>query len=103
MSARIALLALALSNLTACTVRVVDFTAISTKNVAVAGEQGPRIKGKDCGFFVAPSMKEAIDDALEKAGPGYDMLVDGVVYQSNNFLLCYKIEGTPVKSKGGAQ
>lgn len=100
---RLALTALVLSGLTGCTARVVDFTAISTKNVQVSGEQGPRIQGKDCGFFFPPSMKEAIDDALEKAGPGYDMLVDGVVYQSSNFMLCYKVEGTPVKSKAAAQ
>ena len=100
---RLALTALVLSGLTGCTVRVVDFTAISTKNVMISGEQGPRIKGKDCGFASPPSMKEAIDDALEKAGPGYDMLVDGVVYQSNNFMMCYFVEGPPVKSKGAAQ
>jgi hypothetical protein len=50
----------------------VDFTAISTKNVMISGEQGPRIKGKDCGFAFPPSMKEAIERWFYRGGPRDD-------------------------------
>lgn len=85
--------------------RVTDFTIISTKNTLLlmnAERQGKRITGEDCHFllFGMPDMKEAIDDAIEKAGPEYDALVDGVVtWQDDFFQTCYKVEGTPIKAK----
>ena len=57
---------------TGCTQRLVDFTAISTKNVKMASsEVGSRVEGADCVpvvFFPLgqPNMKEAIDRAIEK-------------------------------------
>ena len=50
------------------------------------------------------NLKEAVDRAIEKAGPGYDALIDGVVYAVSKFYILfgsfgYKIEGTPIKSK----
>lgn len=95
--------------LTGCTVRVVDFTMISTKNLRVpTKERGPRTTGESCVFvFFIPlgaiNMKEAIDNAIENAGPEYDALVDGVVYNVNkSFIIgqiCIKVEGTPVNTK----
>lgn len=93
--------------LSGCTVRVVDFTVISTKNVSVPTKgKGPRAKGEDCVFsclglpFGIPNMKEAIDRAIENAGGQYDALVDGVVYQkSHPFEICYEVEGTPIDTK----
>lgn len=95
--------------LSGCTIRMVDFTVISTKNARVPSvEKGPRSEGKDCVFVLLfpwgiPNMKEAIDNAIESAGPEYDALVDGVVYLQNyNFLIgvqCYKVEGTPINTK----
>jgi len=94
---------------TGCTIRVVDFTAISTKNVKIPTlEKGPRVVGEDCVVVVLfplgmPNMKEAIDRAIEKAGPEYDALVDGVVYILNHSFLigqqCYRVEGTPINTK----
>ncbi len=49
----------------------------------------PRVTGK--GFTV----KDAIDQAIEKAGPGYDALIDGVIYER---LFKYKVTGTPIKT-----
>ncbi len=85
--------------------RVTDFTIISTKNtllLANADRSAARITGEDCHFllFGMPDMKNAIDDAIEKAGPEYDALVDGVVtWEDDFFQVCYKVEGTPIKAK----
>ena len=93
--------------LVGCTVRLVDFTAISTKNVRMPTKgKGPRVAGRDCiptllaMFGGTPNMEEAIDKAIEKAGPDYDALVDGVVYKTSNPLMdCYKVDGTPINTK----
>ena len=70
--------------------RLVDFTIISSKNVTVdVKKDAPRVSGK--GF----QLKDAIDHAIEKAGPGYDALIDGVVYDG---LFRYKVTGTPIKT-----
>lgn len=85
---------------TGCTARLVDFTIISTKNVKVPQTgRGARVMGKDCSFFGVPNIKEALDKAIEGAGPDYDALVDGVLYQSVFFVKCFKVEGTPINSK----
>jgi hypothetical protein len=96
-----------------CTSRLVDFTVISSKNVEglkfdPAGK-GARVEGSDSVWwflfipFGQPNLKEAIDQAIESAGPGYDALIDGVVYGKFTWMLLvsksgYKVEGTPVKS-----
>lgn len=93
-----------------CTTRLVDFTAISTKNVKVPGgdAKGKRVSGEDCVWIVymplgVPNMKEAIDRAIESAGPEYDALIDGVVYQTQWWAfigqMCFKVEGTPINTK----
>lgn len=95
-----------------CSSRMIDFTVISTKQLehTIPPESiGERVEGRDEGWvllgipFGAPEIKEAIDDALEKAGPasGYNALTDGVLYQTTKFYLVatkirYKVEGTPV-------
>jgi len=95
--------------LTGCTIRLVDFTVISSKNVKLPSKaKGKRVIGEDCipvviVPFGIPNMKEAIDKAIEGAGEDYDALVDGVVYQLNHFFIvgqmCYKVEGTPINTK----
>jgi hypothetical protein len=70
--------------------RLTDFTLISTKNVSLdVKKDNPRIEGK--GF----TIKDAIDKAVENAGPGYDALIDGVIYEG---FLRYKVVGTPIKT-----
>ncbi len=45
------------------------------------------------------NIKDAMDIALEKAGPDYDLLVDGVVrYQSFPFIESIVAEGLAVSS-----
>jgi len=96
-----------------CTSRLVDFTVISSKNVEgmrfdPAGK-GERVEGKDEAWWFLfiplgqPNIKEAVDRAIESAGPGYDALIDGVVYGKYTWMLlvaksAFKVEGTPVKS-----
>jgi hypothetical protein len=95
--------------LSGCTIRMVGFTVISTKNVKIPTvDKGKRVTGEDCVVvflipFGIPNMKEAIDRTIENAGPEYDALVDGVVYQINHSFLfgqqCFKVEGTPINTK----
>ncbi len=92
-----------------CTVRLADFTVLSTKNARIPTEaRGDRVIGQDCAVvFIVPlrniNVKEAIDRAIENAGPEYDALVDGVVSFSNHSFIfgqqCYKVEGTPINTK----
>lgn len=95
-----------------CSRKKLDFTVISTKDLerSIPPEAiGERVEGRDEGWvllgipFGAPEIKEAINDALEKAGPGYgyNALMDGVLYQTTTFYLVatkisYKVEGTPI-------
>jgi hypothetical protein len=88
--------------LSSCNQRLVDFTVISSKNVTLRLSEdgkGPRAEGKDMKFCGRPELKEAIDKALENAGPGYDALIDGVVYQRNEFFKQgWVVQGTPIKT-----
>jgi len=74
--------------LTSC--RLTDFTVISTKNVTLDVKKDAR-RTKAWGWTV----KDAIDNAIEAAGPGYDALIDGVV--SSRFI-GYSVKGTPIKT-----
>ncbi len=98
---------LALS-LNGCTQRIIDFTVISSKNVTLKVDKGaPRVEGIDEVVvflipFGVPNLKEAVDRAIESAGPEYDALIDGVVsYYQYAFIIGkigYKVEGTPIKT-----
>jgi len=91
---------------------LVDFTAISTKNVdwsrATSFERGKaRVKGKDIAHIIIviptgiPNMKEAVDRAIESV-PGGVALLDGVLYHKWFYIpplygqSWYVIEGTPL-------
>jgi hypothetical protein len=92
--------ALALSG---CTVRLVDFTVISTKNaeIGVDRSKGVQTEGKK-GYFlgIGFNLKDALDIALENAGPQYDILIDGVVsYQNLPFVNVVKVKGVAVSSQ----
>ena len=95
--------------LSGCTIRLGDFTVISSKNVKIPTvAKGPRVKGEDCVMVILfpwgiPNMEEATDKAIQSAGPEYDALVDSVLYYVNNSFIigqvCYKVEGTPINTK----
>ena len=77
------------STLQSC--RIVDFTVISSKNVTLdVKKDAPRVSG--WGWTV----KDALDKAIEKSGPGYDALIDGVV--SHGALAGFRVTGTPIKT-----
>ena len=85
-----------------CSYRIVDFTIISSKNHTIRFDmtQGKRVEGKSMGFLgIGTSLKDAMDKALESAGQGYDLLVDGVVQRVDNFFVVgFKVTGTAVRS-----
>ena len=85
-----------------CTRRVIDFTVISTKNVQMSmdKEKGKAVKIKDLkAFGINATLKGAIDKALNTAGPGYDMLIDGVISVSNYYFVAgYRVEGLAVNT-----
>ncbi len=88
--------------LTSCQQRLIDFTVISSKNVTLRlpnEGKGPRTEGKEMKMCGQPMLKAAVDKAIEKAGPGYDALIDGVVYQRNEiFRIGWVVQGTPIKT-----
>ena len=95
-------------SLAACSMRLIDFTAISSKNCDVPGSRGERVQGKHMIWTVlgipvgVPNMKEAVDRAIER-GNG-DMLVDGVLYQKGWSAIVigqmgFVVEGTVVNTR----
>lgn len=87
---------------TSCSYRLVDFTVISSKNhnLNIDKTQGIRVSGSSNGFLgLGASIKDAMDKALQSAGPDYDLLIDGVVRKNDYFLVIgYKVEGTAISS-----
>jgi hypothetical protein len=85
---------------------MIDFTVISSKNVTLRlpdDAKGPKVEGKDMVFcapyFGMPNLKQAVDKAIESAGPGYDALIDGVVFNKSEFFKSgYVVTGTPIKT-----
>lgn len=111
-SARLPAVAFAALLCVGCTGRLGDFTLISTKNVDLSDasidvKAGRRVTGEDCRYIAlfiplgAPSIKEAVDDALEN-GNG-NLLVDEVTFVRSWYLPlvvgenCYIAEGTAVE------
>ena len=93
---------------TGCTTRMLDFTVISSKNVSMKISDdgiGERVEGEHIVFaflgipFGIPNLKSAVDDAIENAGPGYDALMDGVIYMTQSlFKYGYRVVGTPINT-----
>ena len=100
-------------SLTGCTMRLVDFTIISTKNVDLSRAatfkraSDKRVEGKDSVSIIifiptgVPNVKEAIDRAIESV-PGAVALLDGVVSEHYWYIPyiygkdTYVVEGTPL-------
>ena len=100
---KLLILTLLLGSITSCSVRLVDFTIISSKNVNldIDRTQGKKVEGQKAYFLgIGWNIKDAMDEALESAGPEYDLLVDGVVrYGSYPFISSVTVEGTAVSSR----
>ncbi|CAL2081920.1 hypothetical protein [Tenacibaculum sp. 190524A05c] len=97
------LLALTVLTLSSCSVRLVDFTTISSKNVSlnIDRTQGKKVKASKSYFLgIGWNIKDALDLALEKAGNDYDLLIDGVVrYGSYPFIASVSVEGTAISTR----
>jgi len=85
-----------------CSQRLIDFTVISSKNVSIGIDKskGVRVVGKSMQFLMmGVNIKDAMDNALHKAGNGYDLLIDGVVrIEQYPFYGGYVVEGTAVNT-----
>ena len=97
-----AVLALLLVVISGCSVRIVDFTIISSKNhsLAIDKTKGVQTTGDNLQFLgFGTTIKGAMDKALENAGLGYDLLIDGVVYQQSYFFVSgFRVTGIAIKS-----
>ncbi|MDY0779859.1 hypothetical protein [Tenacibaculum sp. IB213877] len=98
-----ALLIIAGLAFSSCTVRLVDFTTISSKNVNLdlSRADGKKVKASKSYFLgIGWNIKDALDLALEQAGQDYDLLIDGVVrYSSYPFVASVSVEGTAVSTR----
>jgi hypothetical protein len=85
-----------------CSQRLVDFTVISSKNHGLKFDKskGVRVTGKSFGFLgIGANIKDAMDKALQSAGPQFDLLIDGVVkMEAYPFINGYVVEGTAISS-----
>ncbi len=93
---------IALITFSSCSQRLVDFTVISSKNVSlkIDKSQGRVVTGTSMGFLgLGANIKDAMDKALQSAGPDYDLLIDGVVrtYQYP-FVSGFKVTGTAIST-----
>jgi hypothetical protein len=99
---KLAVLVVLLSTISSCSYRLIDFTVISSKNVSLKIDktQGIRVSGSSNGLLgIGVSIKDAMDKALQSAGPEYDLLIDGVVKINDYFLVAgYKVEGTAIST-----
>jgi hypothetical protein len=92
-----------------CTIRMADFTVASIKNSNVPAKTvGKSVTGENCVFSWLgiswfgnePNLKEAVDQAMQNAGPDYDALVNMVIYRKNDILKnCYMVRGTAISTK----
>lgn len=86
-----------------CKIILVDFTVISTKNaeIGVDRTKGKPTEGSKAYFLgLGWNVEDAADEALEAAGPKYDLLIDGVVtYSSYPFISIIKVKGVAVCSQ----
>lgn len=83
------------------TIRVGDFTAISTKNIYAKGVDitklpQQRVEGEDIRFLgIGANIKDAVDCALEKSQG--NLMIDAALYvYSAPFVSGYKVRGTVV-------
>lgn len=90
--------------LSACPIRLIDFTVISSKNFPIPSEYKAkkRVRGGECFFLgLGFNLKGAVDKAIENAGSDYVGLVDGVLYYTSYpFVICVDVEGTPITGAG---
>lgn len=102
-------LAVAFFMTSGCAVRVADFSVVSIKNSNIPAKTiGKRVKGENCVTSILgidwlskdPNLREAIDKAMQTAGPDYDAMVETVVYRTSGlWKTCYTVTGTVISTK----
>ncbi|MDO5473367.1 MAG: hypothetical protein Q4F35_08530 [Akkermansia sp.] len=101
--------------LTSCSTRIGDFTLVSTKNIDITKSTykiaPSRVKGVDKKHMIicfptgTPNAKEAIDQAIEAAGPNCVGLSDAVIDHTFWWIpyiygqVYYEAEGNPIMKK----
>jgi hypothetical protein len=68
--------------------------------MSIDKSKGKEVNIKDLkAFGINATIKGALDKAIESAGPGYDLLVDGVIsYSSYWFVSGYRVKGLAVNT-----
>jgi hypothetical protein len=93
-----------------CAIRVADFSVVSVNKQSniPAKSIGKRVSGENCVFsFLGidwlskdPNLKDAIDQAMQSAGPDYDAMVDTTVHRKTGlWSSCYIVKGTVISTK----
>ena len=90
-------------SLSSCTHQVMNFTTLSTSSNSLHFDKslGKPTMGKHLTFLgLGTSAQVAAQNAIQNAGPGYDLLIDGsITIKDNFFTYGYVVEGTAVSSR----
>jgi len=90
-------------SLGSCSKQLIYFTSLSTvsNSLQFANTRGMLTVGKHLTFLgIGSSAQIAAKNALQNAGTGYDILLDGrIIIKDYFFVFGYQIEGRAVSSK----
>lgn len=85
-----------------CSQTLLNYGVMSSANHSIQFDKskGVRVVGKSYGIYgIGASITDAMFEALETAGPQYDLLIDGVVRVENYpIIIVYVVEGTAISS-----
>lgn len=87
-------------SLGACKYPLLNYTVLATRNISAvpSTENLPLVEGSSSGFLgLGATVQKAIDEALEKAGPGYDLLINGQLSEKMYYFLVGWVAGYEVK------
>jgi hypothetical protein len=94
-----------------CAIEQKDYTLVSSYKLNIPSDKlGPKVSGMDCtSFFIFPlgnvrdDEKNAVDKAIESAGPEYNALLNPTIYSVIEYFaigrICIKVEGIAVNVK----
>ena len=77
-----------------CTIKMADLTVVSIKSNNIPAKSiGTRVTGEHCVFSWLgvnwfgndPDLKKALEQAMDKAGPEYDALVEASLSRKNGY------------------
>ena len=94
-----------------CTIKMADLTVVSIKSNNIPAKSiGTRVTGEHCVFSWLgvnwfgndPDLKKALEQAMDKAGPEYDALVEASLSRKNGYWKnCYEVSGTAINTRTG--